>query len=46
MDWFEELLGFKEASFDDVKNLLDQIRIKIFNKFNIKLEIEPEIVSS
>ena len=35
-----------KASFDDVKNLLDQIRIKIFNKFNIKLEIEPEIISS
>ena len=35
-----------KASFDDVKNLLDQIGIKIFNKFNVKLEIEPEIISS
>tara|TARA_B100001094_G_scaffold265767_2_gene268363 strand:+ start:851 stop:1813 length:963 start_codon:yes stop_codon:yes gene_type:complete len=35
-----------KASFDDVINLLDQIGIKIFNKFNIELEIEPEIISS
>ena len=35
-----------KASFDDVTNLLDQIRIKIFNKFNIELAIEPEIISS
>ena len=35
-----------KASFDDVTNLLNQIGIKIFNKFNIKLEIEPEIISS
>jgi len=35
-----------KASFDDVTNLLDQIGIKIFNKFNIELEIEPEIISS
>ncbi len=40
------LINNGKASFDDVKNLLDQIRIKIFNKFNIKLEIEPEIISS
>ncbi|MDC3271841.1 UDP-N-acetylenolpyruvoylglucosamine reductase, partial [Gammaproteobacteria bacterium] len=35
-----------KASFDDVTNLIDQIGIKIFNKFNIELEIEPEIISS
>ena len=35
-----------KASFDDVTNLVDQIGIKIFNKFNIELEIEPEIISS
>ena len=35
-----------KASFDDVTNLLNQIGLKIFNKFNIELEIEPEIISS
>jgi len=40
------LINNGKASFDDVKNLLDQIGIKIFNKFNVKLEIEPEIISS
>ena len=35
-----------KASFDDVKNLLDQIKVKIFYKFNVKLEIEPEIIFS
>ena len=35
-----------KASFDDVKNLLDQIEVKIFNKFNVELEIEPEIIFS
>ena len=35
-----------KASFDDVTNLLNQIQLKIFNKFNIELEIEPEIISS
>ena len=35
-----------KASFDDVKNLLDQIKVKIFNKFNVELEIEPEIIFS
>ncbi|MDG1185191.1 MAG: UDP-N-acetylenolpyruvoylglucosamine reductase, partial [SAR86 cluster bacterium] len=40
------LINNGKASFDDVKNLLDQIRIKIFNKFNVQLEIEPEIISS
>ena len=34
-----------KASFDDITNLLNQIGIKIFNKFNIELEIEPEIIS-
>jgi UDP-N-acetylmuramate dehydrogenase len=40
------LINNGKASFDDVKNLLNQIGIKIFNKFNVKLEIEPEIISS
>ena len=40
------LINNGKASFDDVKNLLDQIGIKIFNKFNVELEIEPEIISS
>ena len=35
-----------KASFDDVKNLLDQIELKIFNKFNVELEVEPEIIFS
>ena len=35
-----------KASFDDVTNLLNQIGLKILNKFNIELEIEPEIISS
>ena len=34
-----------KASFDDITNLLNQIGIKIFNKFNVELEIEPEIIS-
>ena len=32
------------ASFNEVINLLNQIQTTIFNKFKIKLEIEPEIV--
>jgi len=40
------LINNGEASFDDVKSLLDQIGVKIFNKFNVELEIEPEIISS
>ena len=40
------LINNGEATFNDVKNLLDQIGVKIFNKFNIELEIEPEIISS
>lgn len=32
------------ASFNEVINLLNQIQTMIFNKFKIKLEIEPEIV--
>ena len=40
------LINNGEASFDDVKSLLDQIEVKIFNKFNVELEIEPEIISS
>ena len=35
-----------KASFDDITNLLNQIGIKIFNKFNVELEIEPEIIST
>ena len=34
------------ASFDEVINLLYQIKSKIFKKFKIQLEIEPEIISS
>ncbi len=34
------------ASFDEVINLLYQIQSKIFKKFKIQLEIEPEIISS
>ena len=35
-----------KASFDDITNLLNQIGIKILKKFNIELEIEPEIIST
>tara|TARA_Y100001970_G_scaffold293782_1_gene443153 strand:- start:2628 stop:3587 length:960 start_codon:yes stop_codon:yes gene_type:complete len=34
------------ASFDEVVNLLNQIKLKILEKFKIHLEIEPEIISS
>ena len=34
------------ASFHEVIDLLNQIKLKIFKKFKIKLEIEPEIISS
>ena len=34
------------ASFHEVIDLLNQIKLKIFKKFKIELEIEPEIVSS
>lgn len=34
------------ASFDEVTNLLYQIKSKILKKFKIELEIEPEIISS
>ena len=34
------------ASFDEVTNLLYQIKSKILEKFKIELEIEPEIISS
>tara|TARA_Y100000994_G_scaffold224651_1_gene206445 strand:- start:5811 stop:6773 length:963 start_codon:yes stop_codon:yes gene_type:complete len=34
------------ASFDEVISLLNQIKSKIFKKFKIQLEIEPEIISS
>lgn len=34
-----------KATFDDITNLLNQIGIKILKKFNIELEIEPEIIS-
>ena len=33
------------ASFDEVINLLNQIKSKILKEFNIELEIEPEIIS-
>ena len=34
------------ASFDEVISLLNQIKSKIFKKFKIQLEIEPEIIAS
>tara|TARA_Y100001936_G_scaffold19781_1_gene16781 strand:- start:2028 stop:2990 length:963 start_codon:yes stop_codon:yes gene_type:complete len=34
------------ASFHEVIDLLNQIKLKIFKKFKIELEIEPEIISS
>tara|TARA_B100001029_G_C15050255_1_gene450190 strand:+ start:1061 stop:2023 length:963 start_codon:yes stop_codon:yes gene_type:complete len=34
------------ASFNEVINLLNQIKLKILKKFEIELEIEPEIISS
>ena len=33
------------ASFEEVINLLNQIKAKIYEKFKIELEIEPEIIS-
>ena len=33
------------ASFNEVINLLNQIKSRILKEFNIKLEIEPEIIS-
>ena len=40
------LINNGSASFDEVINLLNQIKSKIYEKFNIVLEIEPEIISS
>ena len=40
------LINNGEASFDEVISVLNQIKSKIFKKFKIKLEIEPEIISS
>ena len=40
------LINNGSASFDEVINLLNQIKSKIYKKFNIELEIEPEIISS
>ena len=40
------LINNGEASFDEVISVLNQIKSKIFNKFKIQLEIEPEIISS
>jgi UDP-N-acetylmuramate dehydrogenase len=40
------LINNGSASFDEVINLLNQIKSKIYEKFNIELEIEPEIISS
>jgi UDP-N-acetylmuramate dehydrogenase len=34
------------ATFEEVINLLSQIKAKIYEKFKIELEIEPEIISS
>ena len=34
------------ATFEEVINLLNQIKAKIYEKFKIELEIEPEIISS
>ena len=34
------------ATFEEVINLLSQIKAKIYQKFKIELEIEPEIISS
>ena len=34
------------ATFEEVINLLSQIKVKIYEKFKIELEIEPEIISS
>ena len=34
------------ATFEEVINLLSQIQAKIYQKFKIELEIEPEIISS
>ena len=34
------------ATFEEVINLLSQIQAKIYEKFKIELEIEPEIISS
>ena len=33
------------ATFNETMNLLNEIKSKIFKKFNIELEIEPEIIS-
>ena len=33
------------ATFEEVTNLLSQIKAKIYEKFKIELEIEPEIIS-
>jgi UDP-N-acetylmuramate dehydrogenase len=40
------LINNGSASFDEVINLLNQIKSTIYEKFNIELEIEPEIISS
>jgi len=40
------LINNGSASFDEVINLLNQIKSKIYEKFKIELEIEPEIISS
>ena len=40
------LINNGEASFDEVISVLNQIKSKIFKKFKIQLEIEPEIISS
>ena len=40
------LINNGEASFDEAISVLNQIKSKIFNKFKIQLEIEPEIISS
>jgi UDP-N-acetylenolpyruvoylglucosamine reductase len=34
------------ASYDEVVNLLYEIKSKVFKKFKIEIEIEPEIISS
>ena len=40
------LINNGEATFEEVINLLSQIKAKIYEKFKIELEIEPEIISS
>ena len=40
------LINNGEATFEEVINLLSQIQAKIYQKFKIELEIEPEIISS